>query len=78
MRKQKPKPPGSSPARIMAWITEHHAGNFTHAATALGCSYSALWRAANGHTRRGPAVAVLTALEAHTQKPITYWLGGDA
>lgn len=62
--------------RIAEYVNDHFDGNVSQAADAIGCSYDQLHRAANGTLRRGPSLALLTALVAHSGKPLDFWING--
>ncbi len=55
--------------RLCALINEHHDGNVTAAALAIGCDYDALWRAATGRSR-GANLDMLKAVAARYGKSV--------
>lgn len=73
VKRIRPKVASASSARVARYINTHWKGNCTAAASALGCNYMALWKAANGFTVR-PSVEVAQALAKHSEEPLETWL----
>lgn len=66
--------PRIAASRIAAYVTAHFA-SMRHAADALGVEHTTLWRAAQGHSVRGPSAFLCERLEAHSGKSMRYWHG---